>query len=123
MNIVKKIFYFTYRINIKRNDKNLSLFTGFGMIIVVFVFNHLAPIVRILSHSFPSPFWDKTDKWVEGFVLISVLIAMYISYFHEDTLKMTDVVKDYSPWKQPLVGGFIYIVVSFIVAVVILFLT
>ena len=123
MNIVKKIFYFTYLINIKRNDKDLSLYTGFGMVAVVFLFNHFAPVTRILNHYFPPSFWDETDKIIKVLFGLYMLITGYLSYFKKDMFKMVEVVKDYSPWKPPIVGGFIYIVVSFLVAVIILFLT
>ena len=88
------------------------------MIWVVFFLNFNA--IAMLCHLTPS-FWDKIGKSIKLFILIYTLIAAYISYFHEDKFKMADIVKDYSPWKKPLVGGGIYILVSLIIVEVVLF--
>ncbi len=120
LNICKKIFCFVYLINIKRDDRKLSLFTGFASLFVV-LFINLVSIIRILCHFFELKYifdYLFEKKIFLSVAIIYLLITIYISLFKQ--CNFIDSFEKLSPWKKPIVGGGIYILVSYILCILVL---
>ena len=120
MNIVKKMFCFYYLLNKgKWNNRKDSIILAFGGVGVVFIW-HACTILFILKIcGIHFKFINKTSIF-GSMIFIYAVLAIYFFLFKN--YKIADEVQQYSPWKKPVVWGGIYLLLSLLVLLFVLWM-